>query len=199
MSDTSELVDLEQRLTAALERIGTALEGLARLPAEPDAAATADAPDAVPDPAPPAAQPAAPADLPDIARLTAALEDERTVSAQLEERIRRLKRRGSDEAVALRAELADARAALARLDADVQDLRAANDALRDAAAALRAGAEAGVADAALINRVLQAELAALAATRATDAAEAEAILTAISPLLTPPAPIDGAVPPAQEV
>lgn len=197
MTDTRELVDLEQRLTAALERIGTALEGLARLPtgaaAEPPAAAPVAAPPAT------ASDMGGAADTAEIARLTAALDDERIVSAQLEERIRRLKRRSSDEAAALRAELADARAALARLDADLQDLRAANDALRAAAAALREGAADGVADAALINRVLQAELAALAATRATDAAEAEAILTAISPLLTQPAPMDGAASPAQEV
>lgn len=202
MSENSELADLEHRLSAALERIGTALEGLARPVAEPEAVAidppalTEATPEALAAPEAPATADETPPETPpatlpedpsELARLRAALDDERIVTAQLEERIRRLKARTLAETEALKRELADARAALARMDAELQAQRRADDDLRAAAAALRAASETGVADAALINRALAAELAAVTATRNADAAEAEAILTAMAPLLTAPA------------
>ncbi len=208
MSDNSDLADLEHRLSAALERIGVALEGLARPQPEPgpqpETAPVAVA-DVAPEVAPPEAAPvfdtpavpfaivrpdAAPADPDELAALRQALEDERIVTAQLEERIRRLKARGSDGAAGLRAELADARTALARMDSDLHALRQANDDLRAASAELRDAAAAGLADAGLINGLLEAELAALMATRKADAAEAEAILTAMAPLLAIPPEAD---------
>jgi hypothetical protein len=204
MQDQDELADLEQRLAAALVRIGTALDGLARpepLPEPAPAAADAAGDAGLDDRHPPAAADPAAAAPPDtavtasagateaaaeIAHLRAALDDERIVTAQLEERIRRMKTRGFDGEGMLRGERDDARAALAQMDADLQSLRQANDDLRAASAALRTAAAAGAVDAALINSALETELAALTATRRADAAEAEAILTAIAPLLAAP-------------
>lgn len=204
MQDQDELADLEQRLAAALVRIGTALDGLARPVPLPEPAPDVAGDAGTDDHHPPAAADRAAAASPDaavaaeahaaasaeaaaeIAHLQAALDDERIVTAQLEERIRRMKTRGFDGEATLRGERDDARAALAQMDADLQSLRQANDDLRAASAALRTAAVAGAVDAALINRALETELAALTATRRADAAEAEAILTAIAPLLAAP-------------
>ncbi|WP_170330549.1 hypothetical protein [Ruegeria arenilitoris] len=84
----------------------------------------------------------------------------------------------------LRAERASHGAAMSRLDDDLQRLRKANDQLREAVEELRAAAEDGVPDAELLNRATVAELEATRAARATDAAEAHAVLARLEPLLT---------------
>ncbi len=83
----------------------------------------------------------------------------------------------------LRAERASHGAAMSRLDDDLQRLRKANEDLRGAVDDLRAAAESGVPDAALLNRATAAELEATRAARATDAAEAHAVLARLEPLL----------------
>lgn len=83
----------------------------------------------------------------------------------------------------LRAERVSQGAAMARLDEDLQQLRKSNDKLREVNQALREANAAGVGDADLINGALQAEAEALRAARATDAAEAGAILARLEPLL----------------
>ena len=83
----------------------------------------------------------------------------------------------------LRAERVSQAEATARLDKDLQRLRKANDQLREANAALREANEAGVGEPSLINQAMLAELEALRASRATDAAEAKAILSRLEPLL----------------
>lgn len=84
----------------------------------------------------------------------------------------------------LRAERASHGAAMSRLDDDLQRLRKANDELRGAVDELRAASEGNVPDAALLNRATAAELEATRAARATDAAEARAVLARLEPLLT---------------
>jgi len=84
----------------------------------------------------------------------------------------------------LRAERASHGSAMSRLDDDLQRLRKANDELRGAVDELRAAAEDGVPDASLLNRATAAELEATRAARATDAAEAHAVLARLEPLLT---------------
>ncbi|SDW45813.1 hypothetical protein SAMN05444358_101877 [Ruegeria halocynthiae] len=84
----------------------------------------------------------------------------------------------------LRAERASHGAAMSRLDDDLQRLRKANEQLRGSVDELRAAAEAGVADADMLNRATAAELEATRAARASDAAEAHAVLARLEPLLT---------------
>ncbi len=144
----TQVEELERRITAALDRIGRGLDTLA--PAV-EAQAVEPAPD----------------NSAEIDELKQALEDEKLVSAQLEERIRALHEKND-----------------ARLDGELQRLRAANDQLREANAALRAANEKGVGEPHLINKAMLAELEGLRAARAADRAETDAILGALAPLLT---------------
>lgn len=83
----------------------------------------------------------------------------------------------------LRAERVSQADITVQLDKDLQRLRKANDQLRAANTALREANEAGVGEPSLINQAMLAELEALRASRATDAAEAKAILSRLEPLL----------------
>ncbi len=84
----------------------------------------------------------------------------------------------------LRAERASHGAAMSRLDDDLQRLRSANEQLRSAVDELRTAAEEGLSDADMLNRATAAELEATRAARASDAAEAHAVLARLEPLLT---------------
>ena len=90
----------------------------------------------------------------------------------------------SAELEMLRAERASHGAAMSRLDDDLQRLRSANEQLRNVVGELKAAAEGGVADAEMVNRATAAELEATRAARASDAAEAHAVLARLEPLLT---------------
>ncbi|WP_170580301.1 hypothetical protein [Ruegeria arenilitoris] len=217
----SQIEDLQRRIMAAMDRIGTGIEAL---------------------------QSAGPVSGSEDGQLRAALDEEKLANAQLEERLKSLKERHDQEIDALRAqlgesnaklatveaaraELAEAKAALenqdegaalkaeiselrrqledseripelnaelemlraerashgaamSRLDDDLQRLRKANDQLREAVDELRKAAEDGVPDAELLNKATVAELEATRAARATDAAEAHAVLARLEPLLT---------------
>ena len=211
----SQLDELEGRITAAMERIQAGLGALSVQ--DPGAAADSD--------------------------LAEALEEERLVTSQLEERLKRIKEKhaeeiaglqaqleGAEETEALKAEIDDLKAQVAetaeadalkeevarlkaelaerdpsdaasaemevlqaqlakqaetaaRLDMDVQRLRQSNDQLREVNAALREANQASVGEPSLINKAMLAELEGLRAARATDAAEAGAILARLEPLL----------------
>jgi len=155
----SEIEALQGRIMAAMDRIGQGVEALSSAPAAPDTS--------------------------EIDAMRAELEEEKLVTAQLEERIKKLK-------AAHAAELAAAEAAapagvdadqLAALDTELQRLRKANDQLRASNAALREANEAGVGEPHLINSAMLAELEGLRAARATDVAEASAIMDQLVPLL----------------
>jgi len=127
---------------------------------------------------------------------TTALEEEKQVNAQLEQRLESLKSKHAEELDAqksaldntakierLSAEAATQSQAMARLDTDVQRLRQANDLLRDSNVALREANEKGVGEPHLINKAMLAELEALRASRATATAEVSAVLAKLTPLL----------------
>lgn len=217
----SQLEELESRITAAMERIQAGLGALSeQAERRVEAHQQADA------------------------NLAEALEEERLVTAQFEERLRRTRAKHAEEIEALKAQIGDAGAveglraeiealkaqladtgetdalieevqrlkaelaerdqsdqagaeaemlrvqlekqaeAAARLDMDVQRLRQSNEQLRAVNAALREANQAAVGEPSLINRAMLAELEGLRATRATDAAEAGAILARLEPLLT---------------
>lgn len=72
---------------------------------------------------------------------------------------------------------------LVRLDAELQQLRLANEQLRSSNAALRSANAEGLADADLINTALQAEIDGLRAAQASDQAQVNAVLAKLEPLL----------------
>jgi hypothetical protein len=161
MQDISEL---EGRITAALERIGKGVDRLA----------------AVPRPSPPVASPpGAPAA---DAALRTQLEEEKALTAQLQERLRTHKEREP------KSDLQDKVDRLTQqLDVqglELQRMRRTNASLRDQLSALRAAQASGVAEPQLINKSLMAELDALRAERLAEVAEMDEILAALEPHLT---------------
>lgn len=150
----SNIEDLQVRITTALERLATGVDKL-------DTASGVD-----------------------VAALEARLNEEKTVNAQLEERLRALKEKQAAELEAVRAQTQDTGAKVEALDVELQRLRKANAVLRDANKALREANEAGVGDPGLINKSMLAELEAMRAARSADTAEVSAILSALTPILS---------------
>lgn len=169
MQDISEL---EGRITAALERIGKGVDRLA----------------AMPRPAPPVATPPAPASAganaaSADAALRAQLEEEKALTAQLQERLRALKDREPKGDLQEKVERLTQQLDVQGLE--LQRMRRSNTALRDQLATLRQAQMAGVAEPQLINKSLMAELDALRAIRLTEVAEMDEILAALEPHLNP--------------
>lgn len=154
MTDVS---GLEDRINAALGRIEAGLGAMAEKPA-----------------------PIAPAPAPD---LQGQLDEERAANAQLEERVRALKDRQDTKIAELTAKVAEQKGLLASLDVEMQRLRASNADLREVSGQLRKAADDGAVDAELINRAMMAEVEALTAQRASEAAEVDAILMELKPLI----------------
>lgn len=149
----SEIDSLQQRLTAAMDRIAGGLGSLSTASGE------------------------------DSAALQAALDDERVANAQLTERVRKLSERQESAQAEAGAAAEAAQARVAELDLELQRLRKANEQLRESNAALRTANEEGVGEPHLINKAMMAELEGLRAARAADVAEASSIIGALAPLL----------------
>lgn len=156
----SNIEELQQRISAAMDRVAQGLDQIGSAPSGPD---------------------------PEMAQ---ALEDEQTANAQLTERVRTLKAKAEedkaqadDALAAMRAKLEEGEARMAQLDVDLQKLRRVNDQLTAACEALRKANEEGVGEPHLINKAMLAELDGLRAARASDVAESTAILSALEPLL----------------
>ena len=163
-----EIAELERRITAAIDRIGLGLGALAQArTARPD---------------PEAAAAAAAAEV-ETTLLREALDEERMANAQLNERLRVLR----DRDARAQAEAGDEVDRLTRLldeqGLETQRLHKLTVKLREDLRQLREAAEGGVADSAMINRAMLAELEALRADRSAEAAEMRDILAAIHPLL----------------
>ncbi|MDQ2089010.1 hypothetical protein [Marimonas arenosa] len=152
----SQVEELEGRITAALDRIAKGLDGLSS-----DGGGEAD----------------------ELERVKAELEDEKLASAQLEERIKALHEKQDDQLAELETRATEQAEMLERLDGELQRLRKANDQLRAANSALREANEQGVGEPHLINKAMLAELEALRAARAADAAETQAVLQSLDHLL----------------
>ncbi|MCK0094741.1 hypothetical protein MWU60_04105 [Yoonia sp. F2084L] len=114
--------------------------------------------------------------------LQAALEEERAQNAELIERVRVLKER-QDTQVAQLATRADTQSKhLMKLDEELQQLRASNVQLREMNAKLREAVTTGLAPE-LHDAAVAAEIEALSAQRSADAAEVDAILAELKPLI----------------
>lgn len=153
MSDISEL---ETRITTALERISSGLSALS-----PQASGSGE----------------------EIARLKAELDEERTANSQLAERVKALQQGRAEELSRLRDEmdrmttqLATDEQVLSKMRQVNADLRASNDALRDAVGA-------GVADAELVNSAMATELEGLRVAQSADRAELDAVLGELGQLI----------------
>jgi len=153
----SQIDELQRRITAAMERIGQGLDGMSATQA--------------------------PADAGELDAVKQELEDEKLTNAQLQERVnalgQKLEAATSDAAQHFEAQSA----ASTKLDAELGRLRRANLQLRTSNKELREANEAGVGEPHLINKAMLAELEALRATRSSEAAEAEAIMGALAPLI----------------
>lgn len=158
-----DITELEKRITAALERIG---KGVDRLSSQPRVAAAAPAPSAP---------------MSDAA-LRAQLEEEKSLTSQLQARLR---------AASAREAKGDLQEKVDRLTQELdvkglelQRMRRVNASLREQLEALRVAAASGVTDPHLINKAMATELETLRATRLTEIAEMDEILAALEPHLT---------------
>lgn len=158
----SDIHELERRLTAALERIGQAIDG--HVP-------------------PPVAPAPADADAGEIAALREQLQAERDANAQMAERLRSLKERDQAQI----AELQDRADRLARqLDEqgiEVKRMRKNVIQLRETLRALREAQARGLAEPHLLNNAMMVELDALRVTRRSEALEMDEILAELKPLI----------------
>ncbi|GKY87968.1 hypothetical protein [Sinisalibacter aestuarii] len=157
----TDISDLQARITAALDRIGSGLEGLSR----------------------PVAAGEAQDDSGEVDRLTAALDEERTANAQLEERVLAIKQKQDHAVAALEAEVERLRALLATEEGAVARLGRVNAELRENNAALRDAIAAGLAEPHLVNKSMMAELEALRAAQGADRAELDAVLGELGALV----------------
>lgn len=152
-----EISDLENRINSALDRITKGLDGL-----EP--------PGPVVDPK-------------EMTRLQSELEIQHVEKAALQAKIEDLlmahDQHMSEHGVQIEAQ----KTQMQDLDDTLQRLRHANVQLRENNRALRQANEDGVADPHLINNSMLAELEGLRSTRAADKAEADAIISALRPML----------------
>ena len=150
----SNVTELEQRISVAMDRIEKGLGDMAEQTPAVDGAA-----------------------------LEAQLEDERSANAQLEERVKALKERQDTKISELEARVSFQRDQMAALDTELQRLRASSADMREVNAQLRVAATDGVAEPELINRAMMAEVEALSAQRASESAEVDAILKELKPLI----------------
>jgi len=114
--------------------------------------------------------------------LRAALEEERAQNAELIERVRILKERQDTQVATLTLRAETQSKHLMKLDEELQQLRASNVQLRDMNAKLREAVTRGLAPE-LHDAAVAAELEALKAQRSADAAEVDAILEELKPLI----------------
>ena len=150
----SNVTELEQRISVAMDRIEKGLGDMAEQAPAVDGAA-----------------------------LEAQLEDERSANAQLEERVKALKERQDTKISELEARVSFQRDQMAALDTELHRLRASSADMREVNAQLRIAATDGVAEPELINRAMMAEVEALSAQRASESAEVDAILQELKPLI----------------
>lgn len=153
-----DLGDLEQRITAALDRIGTGLEVIVN-------------------------QDSSGGDSSKVDSLQAELDAEKTANAQLEERVVAIKEKQEGLVKGLEAEVAKLRAEVGERETDARSIKQKNRHLRENNRALRDANKQGVGDADLINDGMSAELDALRANQASDRAELDSILVDLKPLV----------------
>jgi hypothetical protein len=152
------LDELEQRIATALDRIGKGLEDLPK--------AATPVPAAI-----------------DTSDLQMALDEERMLTAQLNERLRAVKEKDAQSQAQFSAKIDQMTQQLDAQGAELKRMRNTTVQLREVLRILRDASATGVADPHLVNRAMQAELEALRATRMTEVAEMDEILAELAPLI----------------
>lgn len=153
----SDIAELERRITAALERIGTGVDGMGAASAAADGNETE--------------------------ALREALEAEKVANAQLEERVSAIKEKQETTIKDMESRIETLTTDAAKHEADAKKLLHVNAQLRESNDALRESNESGVGDAHLINKAMQTDLEALKATRKADLAELETIMAELKPMI----------------
>ncbi len=143
-----DITDVQRRLSGALDRIDSGLDGLG--PVDPSGYRAET--------------------------LAAELETERDLTRQLQERLNRAEAEKGARAAAAEADLARARSSMAALEEDRERLQALSETLRATCETLRQAAAEGISDAGLVNDAMGQELEALATMRRSDRAELEAVI-----------------------
>lgn len=115
--------------------------------------------------------------------LKRALDEEKQANAQLSERVRVLGERQEQAIEAMQTKASEAEERVSALDVELQKLRQANQRLMKICAALRDANAEGVGEAHLINQSMMAELETIRAMRSAEMAEADEIISALTPLL----------------
>lgn len=154
----SDISGLEQRITAALDRIGNGLNRMSQ-------------------------SEAAPADPGELAALQELLDGEKLANAQLEERVKAIKEKQESLVRDLEIEVTSLRADIAAKNEDAERLKNINGRLRRNNRALRDANAQGVGDPDLINNAMVVELDALRANHESDRAELDSILVELKPLV----------------
>lgn len=168
MSDVGEL---ERRLAAALERIGKGLDAM------PSRAAAAARP-----PAPAVVLPGTEDKDAEIARLRAALRDQTSLTAQLQDRLRASRDRDGASHPQLEQKLDRMTRQLDVQGIELQRMRKTAVSLREQLRVLRE-AQMGAVEPQMINKALLAEVEAMRAIRLTEMAEMDDILAELTPLI----------------
>lgn len=156
----SDINALDGRIRAALERVRQEVDRLTAAPAAPATAMPGDS-----------------------GALQAQLAEERTVNAQLEERVKALKERQDSKLSRLETTIEAQKGHMADYDREMQRLQQANAELRAVASDMREALMAEVAEAELINRATIAELEAVRAAQAADRTEIEVVMSQLDPLV----------------
>lgn len=168
-----EITELERRITAALDRIGRGLDNI------PAAVAVAAPAVAAVGGATGGGEVAG-----DRGALQAALEEERTAVAQLQERLKAVK----DRELVIQSQMTEKIEKLTRqLDVqglELQRMRKTSITLREQLRVLREAQAAGSAEPHLLNKAMLAELDALRATRLSEMAELDELSAALDDHLT---------------
>ena len=154
-----KITELERRITAALERIGAGLDGIALAGAEAGSGAT------------------------EQARLRESLEAERAANAQLNERVRAIRERQETTVAGLERKLERMTRQLDAQGIEMQRLKKTGVGLRESLRALREAQESGLSDSNLINKSMLAELEFLRAARQAEVVEISEILDELAPLI----------------
>lgn len=172
-----DIIELERRISSALERIGRGLDALAAAESAPAgpapvvaqavsaAAATGEAAD-------------------ELDSLRARLEEEKAAAAQLRERLRAVKDRETLSRNQLEERIEKMTRQLDVQGMELQRMRKTAVTLREELRRLREAQAAGPVEAAQINRAILAELEALRASRLSESAEIDEILSALDTHLT---------------
>lgn len=119
----------------------------------------------------------------DSAELEKALEAERSVNAQLEERVRAIKTKQEEKMAQLEQRVVALQSGLGQLEGDITRLKGVNNQLRENNDALRSANEQGVGDTHLINKSMLAELEALRAVHTSDRHEMDTLLGELSQII----------------